>query len=57
MASKYLQNYSCPEGFEDLLHDYIKEVLRNQPEDLIEFSALYFKCVQEVYIYLFSKKY
>ena len=48
MASKYLQHYACPDGFEELLHDYIKEVLRNQPLDLIEFSALFFKCVQEV---------
>ena len=53
MASKYLQNHSCPEGFEEILHDLIKEVLRNQPEDLIEFSALYFKCLQEVKLKLF----
>jgi hypothetical protein len=48
MASKYLQQYETPEGFLELLHDLIKEVLRNQPEDVVEFSALYFKCLQEV---------
>lgn len=56
MASKYLQQYETPEGFEELLHDFIKEVLRNQPEDLIEFAALYFKCVQEVIIIFYQQQ-
>ena len=47
MASKYIQKFPIPEGFNDILHDLAKEVLRYQPEDIIEFCASYFKCLQE----------
>ena len=47
MASKYIQKFPIPEGFPEILHDLSKEILRYQPEDIIEFSALYFKCLQE----------
>ena len=47
MASKYLQKYPVPESFPDLLHDFAREVLRDQPEDIIEFSYLYFKAIEE----------
>jgi hypothetical protein len=47
MASKYIQKFPIPEGFPEILSDLAKEVLRNQPADILEFSALYFKCLQE----------
>lgn len=47
MASKYIQKFPIPEGFPEILHDLAKEILRNQPEDILEFSALYFKCMQD----------
>jgi len=47
MASKYIQKYPIPEGFPEILHDLAKEILRNQPQDIMDFSALYFKCIQE----------
>jgi hypothetical protein len=47
MASKYIQKFPVPEGFPEILHDLAKEILRNQPEDIIDFSAQYFKCLQE----------
>ena len=47
MASKYIQKFPIPNNFPEILHDLSKEILRNQPEDIIEFSALYFKCLQE----------
>jgi hypothetical protein len=56
MASKYIKKFPIPEGFPEILHDFAKEVLRNQPEDIIEFSAEYFKCVQEGLILDYSKK-
>jgi len=43
MASKYLQKYPVPEEFPDLLHDFAREVLRDQPENIYEYGALYFK--------------
>ena len=47
MASKYIQKFPIPEGFPDILHDLSKEILRYQPENINEFCALYFKCLQE----------
>ena len=47
MASKYIQKFPVPEGFPEILHDLAKEILRNQPADILDFSALYFKCLQE----------
>jgi len=47
MASKYIQKFPTPEGFPEILSDLAKEVLRNQPGDILEFCALYFQCLQE----------
>ena len=47
MASKYIQKFPTPEGFPEILSDLAKEVLRNQPEDILDFCALYFQCLQE----------
>lgn len=47
MASKYIQKFPTPDGFPEILSDLAKEVLRNQPADILEFCALYFKCLQE----------
>ncbi len=45
MASKYLQKYPVPEDFPDLLHDFARDVLRDQPENIYEYGALYFKAM------------
>ena len=44
MASKYRKRYSVPEGFNQILEDLIREILREQPRNIIAFSAHYFKC-------------
>ncbi len=54
MASKYLQKYPVPEDFPDLLHDFAREVLRDQPENIYEYGALYFKAMYMVRILTFS---
>lgn len=56
MASKYIQKFPIPEGFPEILNDLSKEILRYQPEDIVEFSALYFKCLQEGKVLEYSKK-
>jgi len=43
MASKYLSKYSVPEGFVDILHELTREVLRAQPDDILEFAANFFE--------------
>ena len=48
MASKYIQKYPVPQGFPDILHDFAREVLRDQPENIYEFGYLYFKAMEEV---------
>ena len=48
MASKYRKKFELPEGFYDILENYTREVLRDQPIDIIEFSYLYFKHLEEV---------
>ena len=48
MASKYRKKFELPEGFYDVLENYSREVLRDQPLDIVEFSFLYFKALEEV---------
>ena len=50
MASKYRKKFSLPEGFYPVLEAYCREVLRDQPLDVTEFSYLYFKALEEVSI-------
>ena len=48
MASKYRKKYALPENFYTVIEDYSREVLRDQPMDVVEFSYLYFKAIEEV---------
>ena len=48
MASKYRKKFSLPEEFYPILEAYSREVLRDQPLDIIEYSFLYFKHMEEV---------
>ena len=36
MASKYLKRFQVPNNFENILSDFAKEILRNQPKDIKE---------------------
>lgn len=47
MASKYLKKHTIPDGFQEILTEFTKEILRNQPIDIIDFSCEYFRCLQE----------
>lgn len=47
MASKYLQKFPVPVGFQETLADFTKEVLRDQPENIIEYAALYFESLEK----------
>ena len=50
MASKYRKKYELPPNFYNVLEDYSREVLRDQPQDILEFSYQYFKAIEEVSI-------
>lgn len=56
MASKYIQMFPIPEGFPEILNDLAKEVIRNQPEDIIDFAAMYFTCLQQGTILDYPRK-
>ena len=53
MASKYRKKFELPSDFYDILENYSREVLRDQPLDIIEFSYEYFKAVEEVSVGIF----
>ena len=48
MVSKFIAKYPVPEDFPDLLHDFAREVLRDQPENIYEYGAQYFKALYTV---------
>lgn len=48
MASKYRKKFSLPDEFYPILEAYSREVLRDQPLDIVEYSYLYFKHLEEV---------
>jgi glutathione S-transferase len=43
MASKYLQKFPIPVSFPAILEDLTREILREQPRDIIAFAAKYFR--------------
>mmetsp|Transcript_3594 Transcript_3594/g.4396 ORF Transcript_3594/g.4396 Transcript_3594/m.4396 type:complete len:120 (-) Transcript_3594:45-404(-) len=47
MASKYLQKFPVPENFPEILHDFAREILRDQPEDILKYGYEYFKARDE----------
>lgn len=47
MASKYLQKYPVPAGFQQILADFTREVLRDQPTNIIEYAAKYFEMLEK----------
>ena len=54
MASKFLPKYPVPEDFPDILHKFAREVLRDQPENIYEYGAQYFRAIYEVSIERYS---
>ena len=48
MASKYIQKFPIPGTFPDMLHDFVREVLRDQPENIYDYGAAYFTALDEV---------
>ena len=47
MASKYLSKFPVPITFKDIVHDFAREVLRDQPKDIVHYAAEYFKALDE----------
>ena len=42
MASLFSKKYPIPDNFPQILHDYAKEIVRNRPKDILDFSVKYF---------------
>ena len=47
MSSKYAKNYKIPEDLEGIVVRFTREVLRYQPQDILEFAIGYFKGLEE----------
>lgn len=47
MSSKYTKKYKIPEDLEGIVDRFAREVLRNQPKDILEFAIEYFKGLEE----------
>jgi len=47
MSSKFAKQYQIPPEFPDILKDFGREVLRNQPANINEFAAKYFDCLAQ----------
>jgi len=47
MSSKFAKQYQIPPEFPDILKDFGREVLRNQPSNINEFAAKYFDCLAQ----------
>lgn len=52
-----MQKFPIPNGFPEILHDFAREILRDQPEDIIEYSAKYFEALRDGKEFVFDSKY
>lgn len=43
MASGYLHTYPVPQGFYEILAELTKDILRDQPANIVEYAALFFE--------------
>lgn len=57
MATKYQQKFPIPEKFYEIIHDFAREVLRDQPEDILEYAAQYFESMRDGTQFQFDSKY
>ena len=48
MANFSATKYPIPEGFPEILEDFARELLRDQPINVHEYGFLYFKAIETV---------
>ena len=46
MASRYIQKYPIPQDFPSILKNFSREILRDQPTNIIEYAANYFEALE-----------
>ena len=42
MAAKYVQEFKVPDGFPEILRDFTRELLRDQPTEMERYGYNYF---------------
>ena len=47
MTSKFSNKYPIPEKFPEILHDFIREVIRYMPKDILDFAIQYFYSLEQ----------
>jgi hypothetical protein len=48
MDSKYLQKISNTTRIPDILHDFGRDILRDQPEDILHYGVSFFTALEKV---------
>jgi hypothetical protein len=51
-----MKKFDLPQGFQEIVHDFSREVLRDQPADIIDFAHEYFKAKDEGLDFDYPKK-
>jgi hypothetical protein len=46
MASRYIQKYPIPEDFPLILKNFTRELLRDQPSNVVEYAVEYFEALE-----------
>ena len=46
MTSRLSNKFPIPEGFPEILHDFAKEIVRYQPNDIFDFAIQYFNSIE-----------
>ncbi len=46
MAGRYVQKFPVPDAFPSVMHDFAREVLRDQPDNFYYYGYLYFRAME-----------
>lgn len=48
MACKYNENFAIPQNFSQIYHDFLQSLIKDKPNDIIDYGALYFEAKHKV---------
>lgn len=53
MACKYEDNFTVPLQFPEVYHDFLQSIIKDKPNDIIDYGFYYFEAKQLVKIFFF----
>lgn len=57
MASKYIKEFPLPDPFPNIFKNLTKEILRDQPENIIHYAACYFHALDSQVPFVYDPKF